>query len=66
MTLKGNAKSLKAQISGAGDLHASDLLLEYASVKVTGSGQAEVNVKASAHTQAASRLVKIDRSGVIE
>jgi hypothetical protein len=66
MTLKGSAKSLKAQISGVGDLHARDLLLEYASVKVTGPGQAEVNVKASAHTQAASRLVKIDRSGVIE
>jgi hypothetical protein len=61
-------------LTGSGDLQATELLLDHASVKVTGSSTAEVKVKsvdknktaANPNSVTASRVVKIDRSGVLE
>ncbi|MBX9870111.1 MAG: DUF2807 domain-containing protein, partial [Burkholderiaceae bacterium] len=74
--LKGRAKNLNAVLTGSGDLQATELLLDHASVKVTGSSTAEVNVKSvdknktatnqNPNSVTASRVVKIDRSGVLE
>lgn len=70
--LKGRAKNLYAVLTGSGDLQAAELLLDHASVKVTGSGTAEVNVKSvdknksATNSATASRVVKIDRNGVLE
>jgi hypothetical protein len=42
VNLQGQAKTLKAIVSGSGDLIASDLLLNTANVRVTGSSEARV------------------------
>lgn len=71
-TLKGRANNLDARLTGSGDLHATELILDHASVKVTGSSYAEVNVKSVDKTKTgtassnSSRIVKIDRSGIVE
>ena len=62
--LSGTAKKLRLQMLGSGSLQASALLLEEASVKVSGSGEAVVKVQSKLN--AAPRVVKMDRSGVLE
>jgi uncharacterized Zn-binding protein involved in type VI secretion len=73
LTLRGSGKKMNATINGSGDLHASGLLLELASVKVNGPGEATVNVKAANAAAAeqssiknGSRTVTIDRNGVVK
>jgi hypothetical protein len=61
VTIDGTAKKLTARLSGTGDLRAQDLLLDTASVKVTGNCEAQVNVKKAG----GSRVVKVDRNGVV-
>lgn len=60
-SLSGTADSLVAKVNGSGDLHARDLLLRTASIKVNGSGEAAVNVK----QDNGPRVVRIDRNGVV-
>ena len=43
--LKGTANLLTADVSGAGDLKASNLEAEKANIKVSGAGDAKINVK---------------------
>ena len=45
VTLKGTATLLTADVSGAGNLKANNLEAETAKIKVTGAGDAKVNVK---------------------
>jgi hypothetical protein len=45
VTLRGSAQNLTATVNGAGDLRASNLEVDRAKVKVTGAGNAKVNVK---------------------
>jgi hypothetical protein len=70
LTFEGSAKNLSTLLSGSGDLHATSLLLEHASVKVTGPGEAAVNVKSASSdkstTSSGSRVVKVDRTGVVQ
>ena len=73
VTLHGSGKKLTASLNGSGDLQASELLLELASVKVNGPSEAHVNVKAAGEATAkestiknGSRLVTIDRNGVVQ
>lgn len=47
LTLKGSAQTLNATVSGAGTLKASNLEVDKAVVKVSGAGDAKVNVKQS-------------------
>ncbi len=47
ITLKGTAQHLDAEVSGAGDLKASTLETDKANIKVSGAGDAKVNVKQS-------------------
>lgn len=65
VVLSGSVGTLNARLDGSGELRARDLLAGLAEVKVRGSGQALVNVRAkpSGSGPAASRLVRIDRSG---
>jgi hypothetical protein len=43
ITLRGKAQKLSAQVSGSGDIHAQDLTVAEAMVKVAGSGNIKVN-----------------------
>lgn len=47
ITLKGDAKNLDASVTGAGTLKANNLEVEKATVKVSGAGDAKVNVSQS-------------------
>ena len=60
--LQGQAKILKAQISGSGDLIASDLMLNTANVRVTGSSEARVKVR---QANGDSRNVTVTRDGAV-
>lgn len=69
ITLRGSGKKLDAKLNSSGDLEATSLLLDYATVKVVGSGEAHVNVKSTVKVEGSSshsRVVTIDRNGVVE
>ncbi len=45
--LSGNAENLKADVTGAGDLHAYKLLVNNATITLSGAGDAQVNARTS-------------------
>lgn len=47
ITLKGYATSIDALVSGSGDIHAFDCTLDNAKIKVSGTGNCEVNAATS-------------------
>jgi hypothetical protein len=72
ITLRGSGKKLNAKLNSSGDLEAKSLLLDIATVKVMGSGEARVNVKSTIKvdnnegSSSNSRVVTIDRNGVVQ
>lgn len=72
ITLRGSGKKLNAKLNSSGDLEAQSLILDYATVKVLGSGEARVNVKSTVKVDKEegssnhSRVVTIDRNGVVQ
>ena len=71
ITLRGSGKKLDAKLHSSGDLEAKSLILDYATVKVMGSGEARVNVKSTVKidkdgSSSNSRVVTIDKNGVVQ
>lgn len=71
ISLNGTGNKLNAKLNSSGDLEAKGLVLEFASVKVQGSGEAHVNVKSAVKVNnddgdsKNSRVISIDRNGVV-
>lgn len=61
VSLSGQARALRASIQGSGGLSADKLLLDSASIKVSGSSEAVVNVRQAG----VAKVVKINRNGLI-